>query len=73
MAVQPLADAPLVHDNAGMLDTHLSGAGLLDRGRERDVLDRLVVEMRAGQSRVLVLRGDAGIGKTSTRALITSR
>ena len=65
MAVQPLADAPLVHDNAGMLDTHLSGAGLLDRGRERDVLDRLVVEMRAGQSGVLVLRGEAGIGKTA--------
>ena len=47
-----------------MLDAHLSGAGLLDRGRERDVLDRLVVEVRAGQSRVLVLRGEAGIGKT---------
>ena len=47
-----------------MLDTHLSRAGLLDRGRERDVLDELLVGVRAGQSRVLVLRGEAGIGKT---------
>jgi DNA-binding CsgD family transcriptional regulator len=38
---------------------------LLDRDREREVLDRLVVETRAGQGRVLVLRGEAGIGKTA--------
>ena len=48
-----------------MLDRHLARAGLLDRGRERDVLDRLIAETRAGQSRVLVLRGEAGIGKTA--------
>src|SRR3984893_11908247 len=47
-----------------MLDAHLSRAGLLDRSRERDVLDQLVGGVRAGQSRVLVLRGEAGIGKT---------
>ncbi len=34
---------------------------MLDRNREREMLDRLVVETRAGQSRVLVLRGEAGI------------
>ena len=48
-----------------MLDLHLSRAGLLDRSRERDVLDQLVGGVRAGQSRVLVLRGEAGIGKTA--------
>src|SRR6516225_10959613 len=48
-----------------MPDTHLSRAGLLDRGREREVLERLVTGVRAGQGRVLVLRGEAGIGKTA--------
>jgi DNA-binding CsgD family transcriptional regulator len=48
-----------------MLDSDLSPAGLLDRGPERAALDRLVVAVRGGQSRVLVLRGAAGIGKTA--------
>ena len=46
-------------------DAHLSRAGLLDRGRERGLLDEFVVEVRTGRSRALVLRGEAGIGKTA--------
>ncbi|OLT05715.1 hypothetical protein BJF90_01615 [Pseudonocardia sp. CNS-004] len=40
-------------------------AKLLDRGSERDVLDRLLADVRIGESRAMVLRGDAGIGKTA--------
>ena len=48
-----------------MLDAQFSPAALVDRHRERDALDQLVAGVRAGQSRVLVLRGEAGIGKTA--------
>src|ERR1700742_1934694 len=48
-----------------MLDAHVSPSGLVDRVSERDALDRFVAGVRAGQSRVLVLRGEAGVGKTA--------
>jgi DNA-binding CsgD family transcriptional regulator len=37
---------------------------LTDRDGERHVLDRLVDAVRAGESRVLVIRGEPGVGKT---------
>ena len=37
----------------------------LGRSGERDVLDRLLETARGGQSAVLVIRGEAGIGKTA--------
>jgi DNA-binding CsgD family transcriptional regulator len=39
--------------------------GFLDRTSEREVLDRLLADARGGQSAVLVMRGEAGIGKTA--------
>src|ERR671923_1338411 len=48
-----------------MASTQLPAAGLLGRQTECGVLDRLVAGVRAGQSRVLVLRGEAGVGKTA--------
>jgi DNA-binding CsgD family transcriptional regulator len=46
---------------------HPSPEELMLRGRddERAVLDRLLEEAQAGQSGVLVLRGEAGVGKTA--------
>jgi AAA ATPase domain len=40
-------------------------SGFLDRTSEREVLDRLLANVRGGQSAVLVMRGEAGIGKTA--------
>ncbi|GLI00198.1 helix-turn-helix transcriptional regulator [Phytohabitans aurantiacus] len=39
--------------------------GLLGRRSECQALDRLVSDAKAGQSQVLVLRGDAGVGKSA--------
>jgi hypothetical protein len=41
------------------------GSGLRGRRAECALLDRLVADVRAGQSRVLVLRGGPGTGKTA--------
>ncbi len=38
--------------------------GLTDRRRERGVFDRFVEVVRAGESQVLVVRGDPGVGKS---------
>jgi DNA-binding CsgD family transcriptional regulator len=40
-------------------------SGFLDRISEREVLDRLLAEAREGNSGVLVIRGEPGIGKTA--------
>jgi DNA-binding CsgD family transcriptional regulator len=38
---------------------------LIGRDAERDTLDRLVAAVRAGESRALMLSGEAGVGKTA--------
>jgi tetratricopeptide (TPR) repeat protein len=43
------------------------------RRGECDMLDRLVADVRAGQSRVLVLRGEPGTGKTALLDYLTQR
>jgi predicted ATPase len=43
---------------------------LLGRRDECAALDRLVADVLAGSSRVLVLRGDAGVGKSALLAYV---
>jgi DNA-binding CsgD family transcriptional regulator len=47
------------HDCVGRL------VALIGRHAERGVLDRLLADVRAGESRSLVLLGEAGVGKTA--------
>src|SRR6201985_1751800 len=48
-------------------DSRLRGGGavLTDRRAECGVLDRVINAVRAGESRVLVLHGEPGVGKTA--------
>jgi DNA-binding CsgD family transcriptional regulator len=45
--------------------TEHSGVGLLGRRVEREAIDQLLVAAREGRSGVLVVRGEAGIGKSA--------
>ena len=46
---------------------------LTDRHSERAALDRLLSTVRAGQSQVLVIRGDPGVGKTALLDYLAQR
>jgi DNA-binding CsgD family transcriptional regulator len=43
----------------------VDGTGLLGRRAETAALDQMIVAVRDGESRVLVVRGDAGVGKSA--------
>src|SRR4051794_19585771 len=49
----------------GPMRSDIPQRGLLGRHNECTTLDRLVEVVRAGESRALVLRGEAGVGKTA--------
>ena len=46
---------------------------LLGRRSECEALDRLVADAVAGQSRVIVLRGEAGVGKSALLGYLSGR
>jgi len=46
---------------------------MVNRRRERAALDELIAAVRAGESRALVLRGDAGVGKSALLEYVTTR
>ena len=48
-------------------------AGLTGRLSERDVLDRFVADVRAGEGRALVVRGEPGAGKTALLDYLAGR
>jgi DNA-binding CsgD family transcriptional regulator len=46
---------------------------LLDRSSERQLLDNLIADVRAGESGALVVRGEAGVGKTALLDFLAQR
>jgi putative protein kinase ArgK-like GTPase of G3E family len=48
-------------------------AQLTGRSSELSILDRLIDAVRAGQSRVLVVSGEPGVGKTALLDYLTGR
>ncbi|MBO1413237.1 AAA family ATPase [Streptomyces sp. FH025] len=46
---------------------------LRGRAREQEVLDELLLDLRRGHSRVLVLRGESGVGKTALLTYLAGR
>jgi hypothetical protein len=55
-----------------MIHGHLR-PGLLGRRRELDALEQLLADVEGGTSRVLVLRGEAGVGKTALLEYLAER
>jgi predicted ATP-dependent serine protease len=58
---------------AGESGLHGRAAELRGRRGECSVLDRLIEGVRSGESRVLVLRGEPGVGKTALLDYLAGR
>jgi DNA-binding CsgD family transcriptional regulator len=56
-----------------MTEVESSAASLFGRRSECDRLSRLISDIQAGKSRVLVLHGEAGIGKTALLEFLVER
>jgi DNA-binding CsgD family transcriptional regulator/tetratricopeptide (TPR) repeat protein len=68
------SDAPLREiPELALLEADLSAAPLVDRRSEREALDQVVADVVAGVSRVLVLRGEAGVGKSALLRHLSDR
>ena len=67
--LDPASDAPVRSVTTAVPPPARAGAApehrLRGRRGERETLDRLVASVRAGNSRTLVVRGEAGAGKTA--------
>jgi ABC-type transport system involved in cytochrome c biogenesis ATPase subunit len=50
-----------------------AATALTGRHHEREVLDQIVAAVQGGTSRALVMRGEAGIGKTALLEYLTGR
>jgi len=62
-----------IYADVGRPDIADPGSGLRGRGGECAALDRLVADARAGRSAVLVLRGEAGAGKSALLEFVVAR
>jgi DNA-binding SARP family transcriptional activator/tetratricopeptide (TPR) repeat protein len=77
-AAETGAAAPAVGSGVASTGTRAPSAAsggfeLVGRERERERLERLIVDMSAGQGRTLFLGGPPGIGKTAVLAWLESR
>jgi len=70
-AVPPALGGRALADEA--LAGPVPGSGLRGRRGECEALDRLVADVQAGQGQVLVLRGEAGAGKTALLEYLLER
>src|SRR5438105_11329726 len=58
---------------ASMSERHVVAPALRGRRSESEVLDRLLEAVRGGESRVLVVRGEAGVGKSALLEYLAGR